>query len=126
MTKTDKNACNTCNTSNVQGAGIPVNILLQRMVCVMILVGVALTYWVSEWFHLLLIFVAVNYLQSSFSWGICPPSFVLGKVGWIAVDPEETPLRKPRVYFMGKNMPANSTADDKSEEDTHLEATLKP
>jgi hypothetical protein len=73
------------------------------MVCFAICVGVALTYFVSEWFLLLLLFVAVNYFQSSFSWGICPPSIAFRKLGWTGHDPND-PLTA-RVYFFGIGKP---------------------
>ena len=38
---------------------------------VMVLVSVALTYWLSPWFVLLTLFVGANMVQSSFT-GFCP------------------------------------------------------
>jgi hypothetical protein len=71
----------------------------------MILLGSALSYWVSEWCFVILIFVAVNYFQSTFTWGICPPTIMLGKLGWVADDEEEPVILKQRVYLFGRNKP---------------------
>jgi hypothetical protein len=79
--------------------GIPIHVFITRLVCFAICVGVTLTYFVSEWFLLLLLFVAVNYFQSSFPWGICPR-----RLGWIGHDPSD-PLTE-RVYFFQKEKPA--------------------
>ncbi|KAA2285306.1 YgaP family membrane protein [Arenimonas fontis] len=47
---------------------------------VMILVSVALTYFVSPWWLLLTTFVGLNLLQASFT-GFCPAAMLLGKLG---------------------------------------------
>ncbi len=46
----------------------------------MVLISLALAHWVSEWFLLLTVFVAVNLIQSAFT-GLCPAEFILGKLG---------------------------------------------
>ena len=47
---------------------------------VMVLVSVALTYWISPWFVLLTLFVGANMLQSSFT-GFCPAEMFFRKIG---------------------------------------------
>ena len=46
----------------------------------MVLLSVALTYWVSPWFVLLTLFVGVNLIQSAFT-GFCPAEKVFLKMG---------------------------------------------
>lgn len=48
----------------------------------MILLGVALTYFVSPWWLLLPCFVGLNLIQSAFT-GFCPPTLLLRKLGWV-------------------------------------------
>ena len=48
----------------------------------MVLVSVALVWFVSSWWLLLACFVGANLLQSAFT-GFCPPSLVLRKLGWV-------------------------------------------
>ncbi|MFI4936790.1 MAG: DUF2892 domain-containing protein [Caulobacterales bacterium] len=50
-----------------------------------VLLGVALTHWVSPWWLLLPVFVGLNLIQSAFT-GFCPPTLVLAKLGWIDAD----------------------------------------
>lgn len=45
-----------------------------------VLLSVALTYWVSPWFVLLTLFVGVNLLQSAFT-GFCPAEAIFRKMG---------------------------------------------
>jgi hypothetical protein len=47
---------------------------------VMILISVALTYFVSPWWLLLTTFVGVNLLQSSIT-GFCPAAMILRNLG---------------------------------------------
>jgi hypothetical protein len=91
----------SCNLPSARG--LPVHVLITRLVCFAICVGVALTYFVSEWFLLLLLFVAINYFQSSFPWGICPPTIAFRRLGWIGHDHSD-PLTE-RVYFFGIGKP---------------------
>jgi len=51
----------------------------------MTLLSVALAHFVSPWWLLLTCFVGVNLIQSAFT-GFCPPTLLLGKLGWIASD----------------------------------------
>jgi hypothetical protein len=60
----------------------------------MTLLSAALTHFVSPWWLLLTCFVGANLIQSAFT-GFCPPSFVLGKLGWIA--PDGTVRRPPQA-----------------------------
>lgn len=46
----------------------------------MILVSVALVYYVSPWWLLFTAFIGLNLIQSAFT-GFCPPSFLLRKLG---------------------------------------------
>lgn len=46
----------------------------------MVLLSLVLTYWVSEWFVLLTIFVGVNLIQSAFT-GFCPAEMIFRKFG---------------------------------------------
>ncbi|WP_024871354.1 YgaP family membrane protein [Tolumonas lignilytica] len=46
----------------------------------MVLLSVALTYWVSPWFVLLTLFVGANLLQSAFT-GFCPAEMFFRKMG---------------------------------------------
>jgi len=45
-----------------------------------VLLSLVLTYWVSEWFVLLTIFVGVNLIQSAFT-GFCPAEMIFRKLG---------------------------------------------
>jgi hypothetical protein len=47
----------------------------------MVLISVALVYFVSPWFLLLTTFVGFNLLQSSFT-GFCPAAMVLARLGF--------------------------------------------
>jgi len=51
----------------------------------MVLLSVALVYFVSPWWLLLTCFVGANLIQSAFT-GFCPPSLVLRKLGWLGDD----------------------------------------
>ena len=46
----------------------------------MVLLSLALTYWLTPWFVLLTIFVGANLLQSAFT-GFCPAESVFRKMG---------------------------------------------
>ena len=50
-----------------------------------VLLGVALTHWVSPWWILLPTFVGANLIQSAFT-GFCPPTLVLRALGWLGED----------------------------------------
>ena len=45
----------------------------------MVLISLALTYWVSPWWLLLTAFVGVNLVQSSFT-GFCPAEMILKRI----------------------------------------------
>lgn len=48
---------------------------------IFILISVALTYFVSQWWLLLTCFIGLNLIQSAFT-GFCPPSILARKMGW--------------------------------------------
>jgi len=48
----------------------------------MVLLSVALAWFVGPWWLLLTCFVGANLIQSAFT-GFCPPSLVLRKLGWL-------------------------------------------
>ena len=102
-----------CAPEKSASSGTPIETVISRMVCFVILVGVALTYFVSDWFHLINLFVAANYFQSTFSWGICPPSIFMRKIGWAVQDPEPNPRPVERVYFLGRGKP-NATMNKRT------------
>ncbi len=51
----------------------------------MVLLGSALTHFVSPWWLLLPVFAGANLIQSAFT-GFCPPSLVLRALGWLGDD----------------------------------------
>lgn len=46
----------------------------------MVLISVALVYFVSPWFLLFTVFIGLNLIQSAFT-GFCPPEFLFRKFG---------------------------------------------
>ncbi len=46
----------------------------------MVLISVALTWWVTPWALLLAVFVGVNLIQSAFT-GFCPAEHILARLG---------------------------------------------
>lgn len=50
-----------------------------------VLLGVALTHFVSPWWLLVPAFAGLNLLQSAFT-GFCPPTLILEKLGWVRAD----------------------------------------
>lgn len=56
--------------------------LIRLLAGTAVLLGVALTHWVSPWWLLLPTFVGLNLIQSVFT-GFCPPTLVLQKLGWV-------------------------------------------
>ena len=59
--------------------------LVRLMAGSLVLLGVALTYFVSPWWLLLPAFVGANLAQSALT-GFCPPSLILAKLGWLGDD----------------------------------------
>ncbi len=51
----------------------------------MVLLSVALVYFVNAWWLLLTCFVGLNLIQSVFT-GFCPPTIMLTKLGWLGAD----------------------------------------
>jgi hypothetical protein len=49
--------------------------------------AVVLTRFVSEWFIIMSFIVFLNFFQSTFSWGLCPPIIGMRWAGWIQTDP---------------------------------------
>ena len=47
-----------------------------------VLLSVALVWFVSPWWLLLTCFVGANLIQSAFT-GFCPPTIILTKLGWL-------------------------------------------
>jgi len=48
----------------------------------MAILSVVLTYYVSQWWLLLTVFVGLNLIQSAFT-GFCPPEILARKLGWV-------------------------------------------
>ena len=57
-----------------------VNEALRMMAGIVVLLSLALGYWVSPYWYLLTAFVGVNLLQSAFT-GKCPAAWVFSKFG---------------------------------------------
>lgn len=57
-----------------------VNKAVRAFAGAMVLVSVALTYWLSPWFVLLTLFIGANLLQSAFT-GFCPAEMFFRKMG---------------------------------------------
>lgn len=53
---------------------------VRRMAGVFVLAGMGLGFWVHPGFYLLVVFVGVNLIQSSFT-GICPAEAMFRKLG---------------------------------------------
>lgn len=51
----------------------------------MILLSVALVYFVSPWWLLFTAFIGLNLFQSALT-GFCPPTLLLRKLGWLGDD----------------------------------------
>ena len=51
----------------------------------MVLLSVALVWFVSPWWLLLTCFVGLNLIQSALT-GFCPPTIVLTRLGWLGDD----------------------------------------
>jgi uncharacterized membrane protein len=57
-----------------------VNNAIRILAGTMVLLSLALTYWVNAWFVLLTVFVGVNLIQSAFT-GFCPAEKIFRKLG---------------------------------------------
>lgn len=62
-----------------------IDAFIRLMAGSLVLLGVALSYFVSPWWLLLPAFVGANLAQSALT-GFCPPSLILGKLGWLDQD----------------------------------------
>ena len=56
--------------------------LIRLLAGSVVLIGVALTYFVSLWWLLLPAFAGLNLIQSVIT-GFCPPSLLLTRLGWL-------------------------------------------
>lgn len=56
--------------------------LIRLMAGSLVLVGVALTHFLSPWWLLLPTFVGANLAQSALT-GFCPPSLIFSRLGWL-------------------------------------------
>ena len=82
---------------------------IQRMVAIVVLLGTALTVFVSQWAALFLVFVALNLFQSTYT-GICPPTMFLRRMEWIAPNEEGVDM----VYLFGVGKPAKTPGAENS------------
>lgn len=57
-----------------------INDAVRALAGTMILISVALVYFVSPWFLLFTAFIGLNLLQSAFT-GFCPPSMIFRRLG---------------------------------------------
>ncbi len=57
-----------------------INDAVRALAGTMVLISVALVYFVSPWFLLFTAFIGLNLLQSAFT-GFCPPAFLFKKLG---------------------------------------------
>lgn len=80
MEKQHKSITIKLGLSNLMEWIMTVNNAVRVMAGSMVLLSVALTYWVSGWFVLLTLFVGVNLIQSAFT-GFCPAEKVFRKMG---------------------------------------------
>jgi hypothetical protein len=53
---------------------------IRRLAGTMVLLGLGLGLWVSPWFFIIVAFVGVNLIQSTFT-GFCPAENILAKMG---------------------------------------------
>ena len=56
--------------------------LIRLLAGSIVLIGVALGWFINRWWLLLPAFAGVNLIQSVIT-GFCPPSLVLRKLGWL-------------------------------------------
>jgi hypothetical protein len=57
-----------------------VNDAVRALAGTMVLISIALVYFVSPWFLLFTAFIGLNLLQSAFT-GFCPPSILFRRLG---------------------------------------------
>jgi hypothetical protein len=57
-----------------------VNDAVRALAGTMVLISIALVYFVSPWFLLFTAFIGLNLLQSAFT-GFCPPSYLFRRMG---------------------------------------------
>ena len=56
--------------------------VIRVMAGVVVLLGVALGFFINEWCLLIPVFAGANLIQSAFT-GICPPILLLRRLGWL-------------------------------------------
>mmetsp|Transcript_58127 Transcript_58127/g.114350 ORF Transcript_58127/g.114350 Transcript_58127/m.114350 type:complete len:95 (-) Transcript_58127:205-489(-) len=76
---------------------------IQRLVAYMVILGTALTVFVSQWAAIFLVFIGINLLQSTYT-GICPPTMFIRYMGWIMPNEDGVDM----VYLFGIGKPAMS------------------
>jgi len=59
---------------------MPMETAIRRLAGALVLLGLGLGYFVSPWFFLLVAFVGVNLLQSTYT-GFCPAEIILRRAG---------------------------------------------
>ena len=69
----------------IVNTNMKIEALIRLMAGSLVLLGVALTCFVSPWWLLLPTFVGANLAQSALT-GFCPPSLILAKLGWLGDD----------------------------------------
>jgi hypothetical protein len=57
-----------------------INDAVRALAGTMVLISVALVYFVSPWFLLFTAFIGLNLVQSAFT-GFCPPSYLFRRMG---------------------------------------------
>jgi hypothetical protein len=57
-----------------------INNAVRALAGTMVLLSVALVYFVSPWFLLFTVFIGLNLIQSAFT-GFCPPEIIFRKLG---------------------------------------------
>eukprot|EP00959_Pyramimonas_sp_CCMP1952_P365047 7644286-Pyramimonas_sp.AAC.1 len=83
---------------------------IQRLVAIMILLGTALTVFVTKWAAIFLVAMAVNLFQSTFT-GFCPPTMFLSYMGWTV--PNEDGVDMVYLFGIGKPKTTMASPDDK-------------
>jgi len=78
--------------------------VIRVMAGVVVLLGVALGFFVNEWCLLIPVFAGANLIQSAFT-GICPPILLLRRLGWLD--------KNDQVVWGGVDKAAASGTDSK-------------
>lgn len=59
--------------------------LIRLLAGTVVLTGTTLGFFVNHWWLLLPVFAGANLIQSVFT-GVCPPTILLTKLGWLDAD----------------------------------------